>query len=96
MSSRDLQHHNLLASSVKVCGLISFVIFSTRELALLHRLLLDRGSLATLATHPKKWVDERVGTVHTFQRREAEAVIFVLGAPEAEQSAPPRLGRRSA
>ncbi|MFN7963417.1 MAG: AAA domain-containing protein [Thermoanaerobaculia bacterium] len=32
------------------------------------------------------WVNERVGTIHTFQGKEAEAVILVLGA-SADQSA---------
>jgi hypothetical protein len=34
---------------------------------------------------PKKWAPERIGTIHTVQGREAEAVIFVLGAPASQQ-----------
>lgn len=31
------------------------------------------------------WLDNNIGTVHTFQGREAEIVIFMLGAPNSNQ-----------
>jgi hypothetical protein len=33
----------------------------------------------------REWLGDRVGTIHTFQGKEAEAVIAVLGAPKAAQ-----------
>jgi superfamily I DNA and/or RNA helicase len=39
-----------------------------------------------LPANPLAWVNDRVGTVHTFQGKQAEAVVLVLGAP-LDQSA---------
>ncbi|QTC89186.1 DEAD/DEAH box helicase [Brevundimonas pondensis] len=51
----------------------------------LRRAILESRVLEGWVADPKEWVKERVGTVHTVQGREAEAVIFVLGAPLAQQ-----------
>lgn len=41
---------------------------------------------AALRTNQKEWVERRIGTIHTFQGREADTVIFVLGAPGAAEA----------
>ena len=59
-----------------------FFISPFREVAanLRQRLLKEA---AKFAPDPAAWVRDRVGTVHTFQGREAESVVLVLGAGEA-------------
>lgn len=52
----------------------------------LRKLLLESGLLEGWVEKPRDWVRERVGTVHVVKGREAEAVIFVLGAPAMEQA----------
>jgi hypothetical protein len=49
------------------------------------RQLTEESGILVWTDDPKRWARERIGTVHTVQGREAEAVLFVLGAPAPNQ-----------
>lgn len=51
----------------------------------LRKEILASGVLGDWVKEPKTWVEQRVGTVHTVQGREAEIVFFVLGAQAPSQ-----------
>lgn len=66
-----------------------YVITPFREIAeRLRDHIADSGALETLGIPRagwKMWGEQRVGTVHTFQGKEAEAVFLVLGASSVER-----------
>jgi superfamily I DNA and/or RNA helicase len=65
-----------------------FIITPFRIVAQEMRRRLERESqlLSSLRVDANEWANTRVGTIHTVQGREADTVIFVLGAPKASQN----------
>jgi hypothetical protein len=52
----------------------------------LRKLVRESGLPSEWTSDPWRWTAERIGTIHTVQGREAEAVLLVLGAPAPHQT----------
>ena len=77
--------HRLRASGAKpdLYVITPFVMVAER----LRQTIRESGVLRGWVSEDEwRWINERIGTVHTAQGREAEAVIFVLGAPHPTQT----------
>lgn len=60
--------------------------FKIIEQDMRRRLAKEKALMQALGVDAKQWADDRVGTIHTFQGREADTVILLLGAPNASQN----------
>ena len=76
-----LQQLKIEGCSPELYIVTPFVVVQDR----LRKLIIESKILHDWVENPRAWPYQRVGTVHTVQGREAEAVIFVLGAPNPEQ-----------
>lgn len=76
--------HKLAAAGITTPDI--FIISPFRIVAQeLQRLLEQDTALLQALKVNKEWLRDHIGTVHTFQGREADSVILVLGAPAANQ-----------
>ncbi len=79
LAAPDLSHWKTGAPDLYI--VTPFVVVAERL-----RKLVGESALLVWADDSRRWTFERIGTVHTVQGREAEAVIFILGAPAPGQT----------
>jgi superfamily I DNA and/or RNA helicase len=75
-------------AAAAVLGPDIFIITPFRIVAseMRRRLENETELFSSFGLRPDDWVRDRVGTIHTFQGREAHTVILLLGAPKPAQS----------
>jgi len=77
--------HTLAGSGVTADKIFIITPFRIVALELRRRLSREQGLLSTLRITAKAF-RQQIGTVHTFQGKEADTVFFVLGAPVTTQA----------
>ncbi len=75
----------LAAAGVRDPDIFVITPFKVVEQEMRRRLDRETELLRSLGVKPDEWARDRVGTIHTFQGREADTVILLLGAPKASQ-----------
>lgn len=75
----------LAASSVTNPDVFIITPFKIVEQEMRRRLDRETDVLRAFGVKIDEWSRDRVGTIHTFQGREADTVILLLGAPKASQ-----------
>lgn len=77
--------HELAGAGVKDPDLYVITPFRIVAYELRDRLAMEDALFRSFGVQTRNWLRDRVGTIHTFQGKEAEAVIAILGAPMAAQ-----------
>ncbi|EMM7217703.1 DEAD/DEAH box helicase [Enterobacter bugandensis] len=75
----------LAASGITNPDVFIITPFKIVEQNMRRRLDSETDLLRTFGVKLDEWCRDRVGTIHTFQGREADTVILLLGAPKASQ-----------
>lgn len=75
----------LAAAGVQAPDIFIITPFKVVEQEMRRRIERETELLRSLGVKDDEWVRDRVGTIHTFQGREADTVILLLGAPKSNQ-----------